>query len=145
MGLGVKGKSVYTVFLEQIEKSAWKCLFGANVVDSTGAGGTPPGTASNTVGIAGGANDDLTGTSDLIGADGSNPGANGTTGNVGTGATAGKCGSVATFKRLERALDHVRSHLNHRPYGCKGECQKGESWSVFSLHVLRIRNWLHCD
>jgi hypothetical protein len=32
------------------------------------------------------------------------------------------------FRRLERALDHVRSHLNHRPFECKGECQKGKSW-----------------
>jgi hypothetical protein len=72
MGLGAPGKSVYAVFLEQVEKSEWRCLFG----------------------------------------DRDHP-----------------CPSQAvTFRRLERALDHVRSHLNHRPFGCKGECQKGETW-----------------
>ncbi|KAG8823026.1 hypothetical protein FRC17_009409 [Serendipita sp. 399] len=72
MGLGSEGKSVYAVFLEQTERSQWRCLFGDKDFP---------------------------------------------------------CGSQATsFKRLERALDHVRSHLNHRPYACKGECQKGDSW-----------------
>jgi len=71
MGLGAAGKSIYAVFLEQVEKSEWRCLFG----------------------------------------DSEHP-----------------CPSQAVaFRRLERALDHVRSHLNHRPFGCKGECQKGES------------------
>ena len=71
-GLGSPGKSVYAVFLEQVEKSEWRCLFG----------------------------------------DREHP-----------------CPSQAVaFRRLERALDHVRSHLNHRPFGCKGECQKGDSW-----------------
>jgi hypothetical protein len=74
MGLGAPGKSIYAVFLEQVEKSEWRCLFG----------------------------------------DREHP-----------------CPSQAVaFRRLERALDHVRSHLNHRPFGCKGECQKGESWYV---------------
>ena len=72
LGLGSPGKSVYAVFLEQVEKSEWRCLFG----------------------------------------DRDHP-----------------CPSQAVaFRRLERALDHVRSHLNHRPFVCKGECQKGESW-----------------
>jgi hypothetical protein len=72
MGMGQEGKSIYAVFLEQVERSQWRCLFG----------------------------------------DKDHP-----------------CGSQAvSFKRLERALDHVRSHLNHRPFVCKGECQKGESW-----------------
>lgn len=71
MGLGPEGKSVYAVFLEQTERSQWRCLFG----------------------------------------DRERP-----------------CGSQATsFKRLERALDHVRSHLNHRPYACNKECQKGDA------------------
>lgn len=71
-GLGSPGKSVYAVFLEQVEKSEWRCLFG----------------------------------------DREHP-----------------CPSQAVaFRRLERALDHVRSHLNHRPFACKGECQKGDSW-----------------
>lgn len=69
--LGSPGKSIYAVFLEQVEKSEWRCLFG----------------------------------------DREHP-----------------CPSQAVaFRRLERALDHVRSHLNHRPFGCKGECQKGDS------------------
>lgn len=72
MGMGAEGKSIYAVFLEQTERSQWRCLFG----------------------------------------DKDHP-----------------CGSHAiSFKRLERALDHVRSHLNHRPFVCKGECQKGETW-----------------
>jgi hypothetical protein len=72
MGLGPVGKSVYAVFLEQVDRSQWKCLFG----------------------------------------DKEHP-----------------CGSQATsFKRLERALDHVRSHLNHRPFQCEGDCPKGETW-----------------
>ncbi|PVF98962.1 hypothetical protein CPB86DRAFT_325801 [Serendipita vermifera] len=71
MGLGPVGKSVYAVFLEQVDRSQWKCLFG----------------------------------------DKEHP-----------------CGSQATsFKRLERALDHVRSHLNHRPFQCEGDCPKGET------------------
>jgi hypothetical protein len=72
MGMGAEGKSIYAVFLEQVERSQWRCLFG----------------------------------------DKDHP-----------------CGShTISFKRLERALDHVRSHLNHRPFVCRGECQKGESW-----------------
>ena len=27
-----------------------------------------------------------------------------------------------TFDRIERAVDHVRSHLGHRPFICSGEC-----------------------
>jgi hypothetical protein len=38
------------------------------------------------------------------------------------------------FPRLERAIEHVRSHLGHRPYACDGTCWKsksgGTSWYV---------------
>lgn len=67
--LGSPGKSIYTVFLEQIAKSEWRCLFG----------------------------------------DEEHP-----------------CPSrVRPFRRLEGALVHVRTHLNHRPFKCKGECLRG--------------------
>lgn len=32
------------------------------------------------------------------------------------------CPNNAVFKRFERAVEHVRSHLNHRPYKCDGTC-----------------------
>ncbi|KAG8772399.1 hypothetical protein FRC15_002757 [Serendipita sp. 397] len=37
------------------------------------------------------------------------------------------CPNNAVFKRFERAVEHVRSHLNHRPFKCTGECDIGPS------------------
>jgi hypothetical protein len=28
-----------------------------------------------------------------------------------------------TFDRVERGLDHIRSHLGHRPFICRGDCE----------------------
>lgn len=73
MGYGTRGRSIYGVFIEEVGKGEWKCLF----------------------------------------------------------RTAGKPCAVATvFKRFERAVEHVRSHLNHRPYKCPGTCVTGPSWYV---------------
>ena len=39
------------------------------------------------------------------------------------------CPKNAVFKRFERAVEHVRSHLNHRPYQCDGTCSsEGVPW-----------------
>ena len=34
-----------------------------------------------------------------------------------------------TFDRVERAVDHIRSHLGHRPFVCNGECG-AQGWYV---------------
>jgi hypothetical protein len=35
------------------------------------------------------------------------------------------------FKRFERAVEHVRSHLNHRPFRCDSSCNSGvTTWYV---------------
>lgn len=65
-GLGVVGRSIYTVFLQQAEKNHWMCTFG----------------------------------------DEFRP-----------------CPKVGyQFERLERGVEHVRSHLGHRPYPCNHRC-----------------------
>ena len=65
-GLGVVGRSIYTVFLQQAEKNHWMCSFG----------------------------------------DEFRP-----------------CPKVGyQFERLERGVEHVRSHLGHRPYPCSHRC-----------------------
>lgn len=65
-GLGVVGRSIYTVFLQQAEKNHWMCTFG----------------------------------------DEFRP-----------------CPKVGyQFERLERGVEHVRSHLGHRPYPCGHRC-----------------------
>ena len=38
------------------------------------------------------------------------------------GITCGK-----TFNRSDRALTHIRTHFNHRPYPCHGQCSK-KNW-----------------
>jgi hypothetical protein len=41
------------------------------------------------------------------------------------------CPNDAVFKRFERAVEHVRSHLNHRPFKCDSSCNPGIStWCV---------------
>ena len=45
-------------------------------------------------------------------------------------------GCATTFKRLERAIEHIRSHLNHRPYPCTGECNQGPTWYVAFRHYI---------
>ncbi|PVF98958.1 hypothetical protein CPB86DRAFT_325657 [Serendipita vermifera] len=32
------------------------------------------------------------------------------------------CKTKVTFKRFQRAVEHIRSHLNHRPYKCGAQC-----------------------
>lgn len=71
MGYGRRGKSIFGVFVQEVEKGEWKCLF-------SGRGRF--------------------------------------------------CSNSPTFKRFERAIEHVRSHLNHRPYACTGECNLGATW-----------------
>jgi hypothetical protein len=34
------------------------------------------------------------------------------------------------FERVERAIEHVRSHLGHRPYACDGTCHKAKSTGI---------------
>lgn len=71
-GLGMVGRSIYTVFLvEDKESNQWRCLFGNN------------------------------------------------------NQLCKKSGK--RFERVERAIEHVRSHLGHRPYGCDGTCHKARS------------------
>jgi hypothetical protein len=71
MGYGKKGYSVYGVFVQEVKKGEWQCLFEIS--------GRP-------------------------------------------------CSSSTTFKRFERAIEHIRSHVNHRPYACTGECNQGVTW-----------------
>jgi hypothetical protein len=33
------------------------------------------------------------------------------------------------LQRFDRAEDHFRSHINHRPYRCEGECGN-PNWRV---------------
>ena len=42
----------------------------------------------------------------------------------GRSCTVGDCGQ--TFKRRDRARDHIRVHLDYRPYACDGQCGKAE-------------------
>jgi hypothetical protein len=71
MGYGKKGCSIYKVFVREVKKGEWQCLF------------------------------DISGR---------------------------LCPGSITFRRLEWAIDHIRSHLNHRPYACTGKCTQGASW-----------------
>lgn len=71
-GLGMVGRSIYTVFLvEDKESNQWRCLFGSDNQQCKKSG--------------------------------------------------------KRFERVERAIEHVRSHLGHRPYACDGTCHKARS------------------
>jgi hypothetical protein len=65
-GLGVVGRSIYTVFLQQAEKNHWVCTFGDEFRPCPKA--------------------------------------------------------RYQFERLERGVEHIRSHLGHRPYPCNHRC-----------------------
>jgi hypothetical protein len=74
-GLGMVGRSIYTVFLvEDKYSNQWKCLFGSEEVRCKKTG--------------------------------------------------------KRFERVERAIEHVRSHLGHRPYVCDGTCHKAKSTGI---------------
>jgi hypothetical protein len=50
------------------------------------------------------------------------------------------CPNDAVFKRFERAVEHVRSHLNHRPFKCDSSCNPGIStWCVLLFNSLMTR------
>jgi hypothetical protein len=55
------------------------------------------------------------------------------------------CRAKVVFKRFERALEHIRSHLNHRPYKCDGRCGVMH-WLVCTfvlfLYITRT-GWTH--
>ena len=46
-----------------------------------------------------------------------------------------------TFPRLDRAVVHVRNHLEHKPYLCGGypDCAQEEWYVKNSLHVVELR------
>ena len=49
------------------------------------------------------------------------------------------CPNEATFKRFERAVEHIRSHLNHRPFKCNGTCSPGmRTWCVLVYYIGTI-------
>lgn len=49
------------------------------------------------------------------------------------------CPNNAVFKRFERAVEHVRSHLNHRPYKCDATCNPViVTWYVFGQGNLEV-------
>ncbi|CCA74211.1 hypothetical protein PIIN_08164 [Serendipita indica DSM 11827] len=71
-GLGMVGRSIYTVFLVQDENgSHWRCLFGGHHAQCDR--------------------------------------------------------SEKQFERVERAIEHVRRHLGHRPYACDDGCLKSQT------------------
>jgi hypothetical protein len=46
------------------------------------------------------------------------------------------------FERVERAIEHIRSHLGHRPFACDGTCLKSQTtntpWYVLLPCALRV-------
>jgi hypothetical protein len=42
---------------------------------------------------------------------------------------ANGCDSI--FSRRDRAVNHFRSHIDHRPYSCNGKCE-GVGWYAFA-------------
>lgn len=49
------------------------------------------------------------------------------------GDEANPCCRPKYFRRIERAVEHVRSHINHRPFICYDDCRSGGSWYVASF------------
>jgi hypothetical protein len=55
------------------------------------------------------------------------------------------CRAKVVFKRFERALEHIRSHLNHRPYKCDGRCGMIH-WLVYTFVLffyITGTGWTH--
>jgi hypothetical protein len=74
-GLGMVGRSIYTVFLVNDEEcNQWRCLFGSEEVSCKM--------------------------------------------------------TERRFWRVERAIDHVRIHLGHRPFACDGTCKEAKSTGI---------------
>lgn len=74
-GLGMVGRSIYTVFLvEDKDSNQWRCLFGSEDMSCKK--------------------------------------------------------TEKRFERVERAIEHVRSHLGHRPFACDGTCHKTKSTGI---------------
>jgi hypothetical protein len=87
-GLGMVGRSIYTVFLvEDKDSNQWRCLFGSEDMSCKK--------------------------------------------------------NEKRFERVERAIEHVRSHLGHRPFACDGTCHKAKStgigWSVDASFLFCVK------
>jgi len=93
-GLGVVGRSIYTVFLQQAEKNHWVCTFGDEFRPCPKA--------------------------------------------------------RYQFERLERGVEHIRSHLGHRPYPCNHRCgsttceKRFFASSYLEDHLKRPRKRSNC-
>jgi len=44
------------------------------------------------------------------------------------------CGAV--YQRQDRALTHVRTHLNYKPFACRGRCGMKDWWVAFNFPCL---------